>query len=166
MTESTVTSRNGSSLRSCSAASRQTTSQRNELLVASTEAVAKRVLAENYAQALALSLERAEASESLDLHARLIDDLDRRGLLDRELEELPRDERIRERKAAHEGLTGPELSVLLAHAKISLHDDLLEADLPEDEYLGSDLVDSLPASLRERFRSRMRNHPLRREIIT
>jgi glutamate dehydrogenase len=143
-----------------------TTSQRNELLAALTDAVAEHVLSEGYAQALALSLERGQASDLLDLHARLIDNLDRRGFLDRELEELPREERIRELKAADEGLTGPELSVLLAHAKIALFTDLLESDLPEDEYLGSDLLDSLPASLRERFRPHMRRHRLRREIIT
>src|SRR5450755_1344381 len=143
-----------------------TTSERNELLAALSDAVAKHVLGESYAQTLALSLERAQASELLDLHARLIDDLDRRGQLDRELEELPREEDIRERKAVNEGLTGPELSVLLAYAKITLHGDLLESDLPEDEYLRSDLVDCLPASLRPRFQSHMRHHRLRREIVT
>ena len=143
-----------------------TTSQRNELLVALSDVVAKRVLGESYAQALALSLERGQASELLDLHARLIDDLDRRGQLDRELEELPREQDIRDRKAANEGLTGPELSVLLAYAKITLDADLLESDLPEDAYLRSDLVDALPASLRERFQPRMRQHRLRREIVT
>ena len=143
-----------------------TTSQRNELLAALTDAVAKHVLSESNAQALALSLERRQASGLLDLHARLIDDLDRKGQLDRELEGLPRERGIQERKAANEGLTGPELAVLLAYAKIALHADLLESDLPEDEYLGSDFVDSLPASLGERFRPHMRHHRLRREIIT
>ena len=143
-----------------------TTSERNELLAALSGAVAKHVLGESHAQALALSLERRHASDLLDLHARLIDDLDRRGQLDRELEGLPGEDGIRERKAANEGLRGPELSVLLAYAKITLHADLLESDLPEDEYLGSDFVDSLPASLRERFRPHMRHHRLRREIIT
>jgi glutamate dehydrogenase len=142
-----------------------TTSQRNALLAALTGVVAKRVLGESYAQALALSLEGAQASDLLDLHARLIDDLDRRGILDRELEELPPEERIRERKAANEGLTGPELSVLLAYSKITLYTDLLDSDVPEDAYLRSELVDSLPASLRERFRPHMRRHRLRREII-
>ena len=142
-----------------------TTSQRNELLVALTDVVAKRVLGESYAQALALSLERGQASELLDLHARLIDDLDRRGQLDRELEELPREQDIRDRKAANEGLTGPELSVLLAYAKITLDADLLESDLPDDAYLRSDLVDALPGSLRARFQPRMRQHRLRREIV-
>jgi len=143
-----------------------TTPQRNELLDALTDAVANHVLGESYAQALALSLEREQASDLLDLHARLIDDLERRGQLDREREQLPRAEDLRERKAANEGLTGPELSVLLAYAKITLHADLLESDLPEDEYLGSDFVDSLPGSLRARFQPYLRHHRLRREIIT
>jgi glutamate dehydrogenase len=143
-----------------------TTPQRDELLVALKDAVANHVLRESHAQALALSLERRQACDLLDLHARLIDDLHRRGQLDRELEELPDEEGIRARKAADKGLTGPELSVLLAYAKIALHADLLESDLPEDKYLGSDFVDSLPISLRERFRPRVRHHRLRREIIT
>jgi glutamate dehydrogenase len=143
-----------------------TTAERDELLAALTDAVANHVLGESYAQALALSLERLQAPFLLDLHARLIDDLDRRGQLDRELEELPSEAGIRERKATNQGLTGPELSVLFAHAKITLHADLLESNLPEDAYLRSDFVDSLPASLRERFQPHMRHHRLRREIIT
>ncbi len=143
-----------------------TLSDRDELLGALSDAVAKHVIGESHAQALALSLERTQACDLLDLHARLIDDLDRRGQLDREREDLPDEQGIRERKVANEGLTGPELSVLLAYAKIALHADLLESDLPEDAYLGSDLVDSLPAPLSERFRPRMRHHRLRREIIT
>lgn len=106
-----------------------------------------------------------QASDLLDLHARLIDDLDRKGQLDRELEELPSEESLRERKAANEGLTGPELAVLLAYAKISLKTDLLESDVRDDEYFGGDLLDTLPPSLRERFRPYMRRHRLRREII-
>jgi glutamate dehydrogenase len=143
-----------------------TPSQRNDLLGALADGVAERVLGESHAQALALSLERRQASNLLDLHARLIDDLARRDVLDRRLEELPREGRVREMKTANEGLTGPELSVLFAYAKISLCTDLLESDLPEDEYLVSDLVNSLPASLRERFRPQMQHHRLRREIIT
>jgi glutamate dehydrogenase len=143
-----------------------TTSQRNELLAALREVVATHVLSECYRQALALSLERGEAPDLLDLHARLTDDLARRGLLDRRLEELPRAEHIRERKASNQGLTGPEIAVLFAHAKVTLYSDLLQSDLPEDEYLGSDFVNWLPASLPERLRPHMRHHRLRREIIT
>jgi glutamate dehydrogenase len=142
-----------------------TAAQRNELVTALRDAVATHVLGECYAQALALSLELGEASVLLDLHGRLIDDLARRRLLDRRLEALPRAEHIRERKASNQGLTGPELAVLFAHAKLTLYADLLESDLPDDEYLGSDFVNSLPASLPERLAPHMRRHRLRREII-
>ena len=140
--------------------------QRNELLTGLTDSVAEHVLGESYAQAVALSLERRLATELLDLHARLIDELARRGFADRELYQLPRRDRIRALKAAGDGLTGPELSLLHAYAKISLHGDLLESDLPEDEHLRDEFVNSLPDALSERFRPDMRRHRLRREIIT
>ena len=119
-----------------------TSTQRDELLAGLTDAVAKHVLSESYAQALALSLEHRQAPDLLDLYARLIDDLERRGQFDRELEALPNEARIRELKSKSEGLNGPELSVLLAYAKITLHADLLESDLPEDEYLA--VISSTP----------------------
>ena len=142
-----------------------TTSQRDELLVALTDAVAKHVLSESHAQALALSLERRQASDLLDLHARLIDDLDRRGQLDRQLEELPREEAIRERKAASEALTGRSCRSC-SPTQRSPSRWSARVRRARDEYLGSDFVESSPASLGERFRPHMRRHPLRREIIT
>jgi glutamate dehydrogenase len=142
-----------------------TGSQRDRLLADLGDDVARRVLNESYAQALALSLERRQASDLLGLHARLVDDLEQRGLLDRELEQLPSNERIRELETANEGLTAPELSVLLAYAKVTLYQDLLASDVPEDQYLRDQLAESLPLSLRERFRPHMRDHRLRREIV-
>jgi glutamate dehydrogenase len=123
------------------------------------------VLEESYAQALALSLERRQAGELLDLHARLISDLERRGMLDRDLHTLPCEPRIRELNAARRGLTGPELSNLLCCVKAAVKMELIESDVPEDEYLRDHLVDSLPARLPERLRAQMRGHRLRREII-
>ena len=42
---------------------------------------------------------------------------------------------IAERRAAHIGLTQPELAVLLAYSKITLYAELLDSDLPEDPAL-------------------------------
>jgi glutamate dehydrogenase len=140
--------------------------QRDQLLTDLRDAVAQRVLNESYAQALALSLEYRQASDLLGLHARLVDDLEQRGLLDHDCEQLPSTERVRDLETANEGLTTPELAVLLAYTKVTLYHDLLASDVPEDEYLRDQLADSLPPSLRERFRPHMRNHRLRREIVT
>ena len=61
--------------------------------------------------------------------------LEREGRLDRALEFLPTDRQIRERLAAGQGLTQPELAVLLAYTKITVADELIATDLPDDPYL-------------------------------
>ncbi len=147
-------------------AGRITTSDRDHLLVTLTDTVSDRVLGESYRQVQALSIERSEAPRLVNLHLRLIDDLESRGLLDRELEHLPAAEIIFERQIANGGLTSPELSVLLCHAKLALAHDLLESDLPEDEYLAQRSAETLPASLRDLLGQALARHRLRREIIT
>ncbi len=67
--------------------------------------------------------------------------------------------------AAGQGLTAPELAVLLAYAKISLYDVVLASALPDDPWVAHALVDYFPAPLRERFAAAMARHPLKREII-
>src|SRR3712207_554077 len=62
------------------------------------------------------------------------------------------------------GLTAPEFAILLAYTKITLYRELLDSDAPEDPYLSSELERYFPTPLRERFRDRMEEHRLRREI--
>jgi glutamate dehydrogenase len=142
-----------------------TPKQRSELLVAMTDAVAEKVRYGSYTQTQALSLAVAQAAAMVDVHARLIADLEQVAGLNREIEFLPTDEAINDRKLNRQGLVAPELAVLMAHCKIHLYDRLLDSDLPEDEYLGHDLERYFPAPLAERFAERMRAHRLRREII-
>ncbi len=107
-----------------------TVKQRNALLAEMTEAVAERVLRGSYLQTQALSLARAQAPAMLDVHDRMLRDLESRGLLDRALEALPDAETVIERRTAGLGLTQPELAVVLAYSKITLYASLLESDLP------------------------------------
>ena len=101
----------------------------------------------------------------VDVHARMIQQLEQVAGLDRELEFLPDDETIAERKGAHAGLVAPELAVVMAYCKIQLYAELLESDLPEDPYLAHDLERYFPPPLPERYSDRMPSHRLRREII-
>jgi glutamate dehydrogenase len=146
-------------------AGEMTGEERNELLVEMTDAVADSVLYASYAQTQALSLALANAEPMVDVHARLIRQLEQVAGLDRELEFLPNDEVISERKSAHRGLVAPELAVLMAYCKIHTYSELLETDLPEDPHLGHDLERYFPSPLGERYMNQMRDHPLRREII-
>jgi len=142
-----------------------TQKQRNQLLVAMTDAVAEQVRYGSYTQTQALSLALAQAASMVDVHARLITHLEQSGGLDREIEFLPTDEVINDRKVLRQGLVAPELAVLMAHCKIHLYARLVDSDLPEDEYLSHDLERYFPAPLPERHAEHMRAHRLRREII-
>ena len=141
-----------------------TTKQRNELLEAMTDAVGAAVLKDNYEQTETLTLSEANAVGMLDVHARLVRFFEQTLNLDRELEALPDDEALEERKREHERLTRPELAVLLAFSKIHLYAELLDSDVPEDPYLSGELEAYFPSPLPERFGAAMRGHQLRREI--
>ena len=143
-----------------------TAKQRNQLLVDMTGAVADRVLRQNYLQPQAISMSTARAAELLDDDARLLRALEKAGKLDRALESLPSDEELAERVTARQGLTPPELAVLLAYSKMVLYQELLASDVPEDPYLQNELHAYFPPQLQQPFTQAMASHPLRREIIT
>jgi len=65
----------------------------------------------------------------------------------------------------NEGLSAPELSVLMAWTKIVLAEELLAGELPDDPYLELDLRGYFPTAMREGFAAQIDAHPLRRQII-
>ncbi|MFY8061171.1 MAG: NAD-glutamate dehydrogenase, partial [Arenimonas sp.] len=87
------------------------------------------------------------------------------GLLDRAIEFLPSDAELAERKAKGQGMTRPELSVLLSYDKIVIFNQLLESDVPEDPFLSKELQRYFPKPLQEKYAGYMLSHRLRREII-
>ena len=138
---------------------------RLELLSEMTEQVGELVLRDNYQQTQAVSMAEAQGIALTDQQMRLMRSLEKQGRLDRGLEFLPDDEELLERVGRGHGLTRPELSVLLAYGKIFVYQELLESDIPEDPILVTDLILYFPEALRERFRDRILEHRLRREII-
>ena len=147
------------------AAGEMTGKQRNRLLEEMTDEVAQLVLADNYAQTQAISMIASEAPRRLYEHARFIEHLEQRGLLNRELEYLPDARGIAERGAQKRGLTRPEIAVLHAYSKMNYYDALIQSGIPDDEYLQPELLAYFPQRLGERFRDEMGSHRLRREII-
>ncbi|GGY05451.1 NAD-specific glutamate dehydrogenase [Litchfieldella qijiaojingensis] len=142
-----------------------TDKQRNQLLARMTDDVAKLVLISNYRQTQALSLSEILSKEGLGPYRRFINELEANGQLDRELEFLPSDEELLERSNAGEGLTLPELSVLISYAKSVLKGDLIVSDVPDDPYIQQHLERIFPKVLVERFKTEMYEHRLRREIV-
>ena len=142
-----------------------TTKQRNTLLAEMTDEVAALVLHDNDEQNLALANAAHHAPSMLHVHEDWIRQLERRGVLNRELEGLPSRREVAARLDRGEGLSVPELSVVMAWTKIVLADELLATDLPEDPYLGRELSSYFPRAVREGFPEDVQAHPLRREII-
>jgi glutamate dehydrogenase len=142
-----------------------TEKQRNTLLVEMTDEVASLVLRDNYEQNLALANALDHAPSLLHVHEEQMRQLQADGVLDREVEGLPSSKVVKQRADRGEGLTAPELSVLMAWTKIVLADELIASGLPDDPYLVQDLTAYFPSAMRERFAAQISDHPLRREII-
>jgi len=142
-----------------------TEKQRNMLLAEMTDEVAALVLRDNYEQAQAVSTTVAQAASMVDVHARYIRHLEQRGRLDRALEFLPDDDTLTDRKAAGDGLTPPEVAILLSYTKVMLYEELLASDLPDDPNLVGELERYFPGPVRQRFGNRLERHTLRREIV-
>ena len=141
-----------------------TMKQRDRLLKDMTDDVAELVLLDNYRQSEAISMLERSAPALLETHSRFMRTLQRDGKLDREVEHLPDDDALAERSAAHLGLTRPELSVVMAYGKMTLYQDLLDSNLPEEKYLNEDLINAFPKQLRRKYKKGIQNHPLRREL--
>ncbi len=142
-----------------------TEKQRNKVLAEMTDEVAKLVLRDNYEQNLSLANADANAPGLLHVHEFWMKKLESEGILNRELEGLPSSRAVRQRLEREEGLTVPELSVLMAWTKIVLADELVDSDLPDDPYLALDLRAYFPAEIRDGFDQQITDHPLRRQII-
>jgi len=138
---------------------------RNRLLVEMTDEVAQLVLRNNYQQTLALSLAQRRGLEDLGFQQRLMQTLEMRGELDRGVEFLPDELAIAERRKRNAALTRPELAVLLAYAKLSLYNELLDSTVPDDPYLGRELVRYFPKEMSKHYTDALHAHRLRREII-
>ena len=138
---------------------------RNELLAEMTDEVGPLVLRDNYEQNLALANAQAHAPSLLHVHEDWMRALEKRGVLNRELEGLPSTRQVRRRLDRKQALSAPELSVLLAWTKIVLAEELLDSDLPDDPYLREDLLAYFPSRMKPDLEAAIEDHPLRREII-
>ena len=139
--------------------------ERNKLLASMTDEVAELVLTDNYRQNQAISLMERMSLTRLGSKQHFIRTLESQGLLDRQIEFLPSDAEIAERKARGQGLTRPELAVLLSYSKLVAFQQMLDSDVPEDPYLSKELVRYFPAPLQLKYAKAMEQHRLKREII-
>jgi glutamate dehydrogenase len=138
---------------------------RNDLLQDCAPDVVQHVLYDNYLQAQILSQEEEISVQRIEAYEELMLQLEADGELERGVEFMPSSDEMAERRAAGQGLTRPELAVLLAYAKRQVYRELLEADLPDSDYLAADLTRYFPPKIVDRFGHLLVEHPLKRQII-
>jgi glutamate dehydrogenase len=137
---------------------------RNSQLAVMTTEVGELVLRDNYEQNLILEQARYQAVEMLRVHKRLIQAMENDGLLNREIEYLPTDSQLDMLHAQGQGLTSPELSVLMAYVKIDLSKDRANDEIVDEPWCQGVLQRYFPTDLRTKYAHLMDSHPLRKEI--
>ncbi|MCW8916854.1 MAG: NAD-glutamate dehydrogenase [Magnetovibrio sp.] len=138
---------------------------RNSLLERMTDEVGSLVLWDNYEQTQAISTIIARGTDLVDHQIRLMRMLEKSDRLNRDVEFLPDDETLNERTVSGQGLTRPEVSVLISYSKIWLYDEMLASSLPDEPYLNRDLQRYFPTPLQKKYANAIDEHRLRREII-
>ncbi len=142
-----------------------TEKQRNKLLANMTDEVASLVLKNNFCQVRSVSLAEHQTFLYLNLYNRFIKDREAQGKINRELEFLPEEKTIIERKASERGLTRPELSVLLSYSKIILKEEILQSGICDEPYLAKYIEYAFPSQLIKSYKKQVYQHQLRAEII-
>ena len=139
--------------------------RRDELLASMTDDVGNLVLRNNYLQTQAISMSEMLSADRLEELGRLITELEHTGELDRDLEFLPDDSEIEDRRNRKQGLTRPELAVVLSYAKMNLYNGLMASDAELTDFLQIDPQRYFPDTLRRRYNDLIPVHRLRREIL-
>ena len=139
--------------------------RRNALLAEMTDEVAMLVLEDNRLQALALSIAQGHGAQAMGAYLRLIERLEESGALDRRTEGLAGSDVLARRAAEGQGLTRPELAVLLSSAKLALQDALEQGDLAQTAAAEPLLLGDFPPRLQRDYRPALLAHRLRPQIV-
>jgi glutamate dehydrogenase len=139
--------------------------ERNKILLNMQEEATNLVLLDNKLQNIAISVAQINAPDALEQHKRLMRGLEKQGILNREVENLPSNKVIEDMLSRGIGLSRPELAVLLAYSKMTLYNELIDSKLPDEDYFNRYLVSYFPKILQNKFSKEIQSHPLRREII-
>jgi glutamate dehydrogenase len=141
-------------------------SNRDQLLSELGDEVCDLVLEDNWAQTLLLSKLQEESKNDLDSFIVLIKELEEKAVLPlrREVEFIPSNEDLSRRKMQGQGLTRPELAVIVAYTKIHLYQDLMHA-LQNSACFGETFYKQyFPKVFADQYEEFLHSHPLKTEI--
>jgi glutamate dehydrogenase len=138
---------------------------RDPYLTGAEDEVATEVLRQVDHSVAALNRAAAVSDRHLDAYEALIDDLERAGRFNRQVEVLPDREEFSVRRQAGAGLIRPELATLLTYAKTELVSAIEEADWAADPFLRTSVVPYFPEAIRRDFADLVPDHRLYRQLL-
>jgi glutamate dehydrogenase len=141
-----------------------TARERDSVFMEMTEDVARLVLADNAAQALALTLDGRRSAERYEEFVDLVYQLITDGVMDRLGNDVPSRKELLESETRPRGLPRPLLALVLSHVKIWAFSRILESEFPESEFGPPLLASYFPERLQP-FAKHFGEHRLKREIV-
>jgi glutamate dehydrogenase len=117
-----------------------TLQERNLLLEQMTNQVADLVLQDNRLQTQAISIAHHQGYLLLPEQSKFLDRLEENQMLNRKIEFLPSKNEIEKLQNNKQGLTRPQLSVMLAYAKMEIYNALLQSNLTSEMNYLTDYV--------------------------
>ncbi len=138
--------------------------ERNILLKGIEGDVEKSVLQHNIEQNISLSILQRYGSKTWSIKT-LIDELVKVGGLDIDDECLPSHDQLEWRQSHNQGLTRPELAVILSYGKLYLKSEIEKMSLIDNELVESYLYSYFPKQLGDSFSKAYKKHPLRQSIV-
>lgn len=146
-------------------AGKLTPAGRTSLLRKMTDSVAAVVLDNNYRQAQTINLMDYQTDRRGSEYSEVLRSLEEQGQLDRQLEFLPSEEEIQDRKTKGQSLTAPEISVLTSYVKGIIKEELSTSEIVDEPYICKEMLVAFPEILVEKYRPELQSHRLRRELV-
>ena len=143
-----------------------TEKQRRDILLSMTDDVAKLVLNNNILQNQAICTIEQTAKNDMQGMQWVIEILEQKAHLDRQLEVIPDNDELRLRISQEQGLFRPEISVLLAYCKQMLKQQFAKALVTLDgPLIQQELQAYFPQTLQARYSTAIQLHYLARNIV-
>jgi glutamate dehydrogenase len=138
---------------------------RNAVLVEMTDDVARIVLEDNRLQTLGLSLAERGGAVALPAQLRVVETLEAAGRIDRAVDGIGSNATLLRRVQDGQGLTRPELAVILSHGKLALQSAIEASDVAADPLFDRLLKSAFPSAMQARFATAIETHRLRGAIV-
>jgi glutamate dehydrogenase len=139
---------------------------RTQLLAASRDEVARRVLRHNQDQNTVVAVETSMSASLSVVHERFLCELESSIGLDRAMECLPDRAELELRRSSGRGLSAPENAVLCAYSKLWLRTGIMASTLPTQAWVEDRLRGYFPSQAAATCAASIPHHPLRREIVS